>query len=181
MMRRMVRVLVLLGVTNSAFAADHKLTVKVVDADSKQAIPCRVYLQSADGDPYYFESLSSEGTAFRYEKQNWINKQSTEYHTTVSAHPCATTVPAGTYTLIVERGKSYFPHQQQIEVSDADVVVSVALQRWIDPAALGWYSGDTHIHREIHELRNIVLAEDLNVVFPADQLGDVFRYAPLGR
>ncbi len=166
MMTKVLAVFVLFGVTNGAFAADHKLTIRVVDADSGQPIPCRLYLHSADGDPYFFESLSDEGTAFRYEKQNWINQQSTEHHTTVSAGPCVATVPAGTYTLIVERGKSYFPHEQQIEVSDADVVVPVSLQRWIDPASLGWYSGDTHIHRQIHELRNIVLAEDLNVVFP---------------
>lgn len=165
-MNRLIGFLVLVGVSSCVCAADHHLTVKVVDADSGQPIPCRVYLHGSNGQPYYFSSTSDEGTAFRYQKQNWINKQSTEYHTTVSAHPCTTTVPAGNYTLIVERGKSYFPHRQQIEVSDGDVVASVSLQRWIDPAALGWYSGDTHIHRELHELRNVVMAEDLNVVFP---------------
>ena len=33
-------------------------------------------------------------------------------------------------------------------------------------ASLGWYSGDLHVHREIRELPNVILAEDLNVVFP---------------
>ena len=166
MLNRLLGILLLASVSNGAFAADHRLTVKVVDADSRQPIPCRIYLNSSDGKPHYFLSSSEEGTAFRYQKQNWINKQSTEHHTTVSAHPCHTNVPSGVYRLIVERGKSYFPHQQQVEVSGQDVTVSVSLRRWIDPAALGWYSGDTHIHRELRELPNIVLAENLNVVFP---------------
>src|SRR5437867_3708375 len=32
--------------------------------------------------------------------------------------------------------------------------------------ALGWYSGDTHVHRPLEELPNVMLAEDLNVTFP---------------
>ena len=30
----------------------------------------------------------------------------------------------------------------------------------------GWYSGDTHTHRTLEELPNVMLAEDLNVAFP---------------
>ena len=40
------------------------------------------------------------------------------------------------------------------------------LQRWIDMAERGWYSGDTHVHRTLEELPNVMLAEDLNVAFP---------------
>jgi hypothetical protein len=146
---------------------DRQVTVSVVDADSGDPIPARIYLQSSDGTPYFFESAADEGTAFRYEKQRRQNENSQEYHTTVSAHRCLAAVPAGTYTLTVERGKTYFPSQQTFEVSDADVALPpVQLKRWIAPEKRGWYSGDTHIHRQIHELRNIVLAENLNVVFP---------------
>jgi hypothetical protein len=40
------------------------------------------------------------------------------------------------------------------------------LKRWINMARLGWYSGDTHVHRTLQELPNVQLAEDLNVSFP---------------
>ena len=40
------------------------------------------------------------------------------------------------------------------------------LRRWIDMAARGWYSGETHVHRSAEELPNLMLAEDLNVAFP---------------
>ena len=129
----------LLFVCMPAALAEQQVTVTVVDADSGDPIPARLYLASADGTPYYFESSSDDGSAVRYEKQNWINKDSVEYHTTVSAHPCRASVPAGTYTLIVERGKTYFPYQQTFDVSDADVVIPpVRLKRWIDPGSRGW-------------------------------------------
>ena len=38
-------------------------------------------------------------------------------------------------------------------------------------AARGWYSGDTHTHRTLDELPNVMLAEDLNVAFPLTRLG----------
>jgi hypothetical protein len=36
----------------------------------------------------------------------------------------------------------------------------------VNMAARGWFSGDTHVHRSLDELPNLVLAEDLNVAFP---------------
>ncbi len=33
-------------------------------------------------------------------------------------------------------------------------------------ADAGWYSGDTHVHRTLEELPNLLLAEDLNVALP---------------
>ena len=44
--------------------------------------------------------------------------------------------------------------------------VELRLRRWIDMAERGWYSGDTHTHRTLAELPNVMLAEDLNVAFP---------------
>ncbi len=149
-----------------AVAANQRVIVSVKDADSGQPIASRIYLRSSDGTPYYFESQSPDGSAFRYEKQNWNNAISVEYHTTVSAHPCVTEVPPGEYTLTVERGKTYHPHVESLSIDDREVSVEVSLKRWIDMAALGWYSGDLHVHRELDELPNVIMAEDLNVVFP---------------
>ncbi len=149
-----------------ALAQTQRLTVAVTDADSGEPIASRIYLSSSDGTPYYFQSDSPEGRAFRYEKQNWNNKNSVEYHTTVSAHPCVTQVPPGEYTLTVERGKTYLPHVESLSIGDRDASLEIALKRWIDMAALGWYSGDLHVHRELNELPNVIMAEDLNVVFP---------------
>lgn len=46
------------------------------------------------------------------------------------------------------------------------VELEIRLKRWINMAKLGWYSGDTHVHRTLEELPNVQTAEDLNVSFP---------------
>ena len=142
------------------------ISLNITDADTRKPLAARVYLRDEAGKHYFVSPAAGQGSAVRYEKQNWNNKESIEYHTTVSPHPVFAMVPPGKYVLTVERGKSYHPWQQEFEVGDADVVVPVLLRRWVNMAQRGWYSGDTHIHRTIDELRNIILAEDLNVVFP---------------
>ncbi|MGY8770534.1 MAG: CehA/McbA family metallohydrolase [Pirellulales bacterium] len=150
----------------SVIAEDQTIRLLVIDADTKQPIPARVYLTSEDSTPYYFTTSDQQGSAVRYEKQHRRTPISFEFHTTVSAHACSATVPAGKYTLTIEHGKTYFPVTRTIEVKDTAVGLRVPLKRWINMADKGWYSGDTHIHRTIENLHNVVLAEDLNVTFP---------------
>ena len=147
-------------------AFDQRVSITVTDADGGDALAARLYLTSEANAPYYFQVAGDGASAVRYEKQNWLDKDSVEYHTTVSAHPCFATVPSGRYTLVVEHGKTYRPITQIIEVADQDIELKIRLQRWSDPASSGWYSGDTHLHRTVDELRNVVLAEDLNVALP---------------
>lgn len=148
------------------FAQQRSISLDIVDADSGKPIAARVYLQDDAGKHFFFRVGADAGSAIRYEKQNWNNKNAVEKHTTVSANRCYAVVPPGSYTVTVERGKTYQTWSREFEVADIDVNIPVRLKRWIDMAGRGWYSGDTHVHRTIDELRNIVLAEDLNVVFP---------------
>ncbi len=143
-----------------------RLTLSVHDADTNAKIPCRVYIQGEDGKWYFPKSDSPQGTAIRYEKQNWINPRSIEMHTTVSAHPFYADLPQGQYSITIERGKEYIPLHKQIEIKGKPVSLSLKLKRWINMASLGWYSGDTHVHRSIMDLKNIMPAEDLNITFP---------------
>ena len=152
-------------------AADQRITITVTDADSGKAIAARLYLTAENNLSYYLQVASAGASAVKYEKQNWLDKNSVEYHTTVSAHPCFASVPSGRYTLIVEHGKTYRPVTQSIELGDQDIELKIPLQRWSDPSAVGWYSGDTHLHRTVDELRNVLLAEDLECCFTADELG----------
>ncbi len=157
-------IVLLMSCSTVVSAAELQLTIR--DQATGQPMPGRVYLQGSDGTWHFMRSADASGTAVRYEKQNWNNKQAVEYHTTVSAHPCAVNLPQRTYTLTVERGKEYFPVTQAVIVGETPVQVDVVLRRWSNMAAKGWYSGETHLHRTIDELRNLVLAEDLNVAFP---------------
>jgi hypothetical protein len=89
-----------------------------------------------------------------------------EMHTTVSAHPFTIELPSGQYTITIERGKEYFPVTKTVTVGTEPVKLKFQLKRWINMSRLGWYSGDTHVHRTLEELPNVQLAEDLNVSFP---------------
>jgi len=150
--------------TDAFGQANVPLTCRVVDADSGDALPCRVYLQSAEGTWYFVKSADPDGSAVVYDVSR--SPQSVEKHTTVSAHAFTANVPPGLYTITIERGKEYRPTQVTVSVGDEPVEHVIHLQRWIDMAELGWYSGDTHVHRSLDELPNVMLAEDLNVALP---------------
>ena len=138
----------------------------VVDDKTGQTLAARVYLQSRAGEWFFPESVAPDGSAVRYAKTNWVNQRAMEVHTTLSAHPFRVQLPPGSYTLTVERGKEYRPLTQRVEVGNDPVKLRLPLHRWINMAELGWFSGDTHLHRTTDELKNLVLAEDLNVTFP---------------
>ncbi|MCP4455357.1 MAG: CehA/McbA family metallohydrolase [Planctomycetes bacterium] len=138
----------------------------VMDALTGQPIPARVYIKNDRGGWHHVRSTAARGSAVRYEKRNWVNPQSEEFHTTVSAHPFETELEPGRYQLTVERGKEYVPHTSTFTVGEASVSLKVPLTRWINMAKRGWFSGDTHVHRTLSELPNVMLAEDLNVAFP---------------
>lgn len=136
----------------------------IVDAESGKALPARMHIQRQDGKWFYADSVSGE--AIRYERLKKGMSQSPEAHTTLSPGPFTASLPAGKYTVRVERGKEYLPIVKLITVADEPLELELKLRRWINMAQRGWYSGDTHVHRTIDELPNVLLAEDLNVALP---------------
>jgi hypothetical protein len=141
------------------------VNASVLDADSGKVVAARVYVRDAAGA--YLEgrikSLDAAGSAIGHVRRR---PPALEVHTTVSAHPFAVDLAPGKYTFIVERGKEYHPLTQEVTVGDEPASVELKLHRWIDMPKLGWYSGDTHIHRPLEEIPNAIVAEDLNVAFP---------------
>lgn len=55
-------------------------------------------------------------------------------------------VPEGAYTVESARGPEYLKGRQSVSITGSRSRINVDLQRWIDPAQWGWYSGDTHLH-----------------------------------
>ena len=142
------------------------LSGQIVDANSGKLLACRIYICDEKGQWYFPRSESPNGSAIVYQKQNWVNKNSIEMHTTLSADPFTIRLPSGKYKITVERGKEYFTQTRSVNIGSEPVKLVIPLKRWIDMAELGWYSGDTHVHRTLEELPNVQLAEDLNVSFP---------------
>ncbi|MBL8817146.1 MAG: CehA/McbA family metallohydrolase [Planctomyces sp.] len=61
-------------------------------------------------------------------------------------------LPPGEFRMEASRGPEYFREVRSINVPDPaeadedEVVIDIALKRWIRPDALGYFSGDHHIH-----------------------------------
>ncbi|QDV52773.1 CehA/McbA family metallohydrolase [Gimesia fumaroli] len=136
----------------------------IVDSLTGKIIPARLSIQAADGTAYYAKSADEAGSAILYDKQR--SPTSIERHVTLSAHPFEVELPPGEYRLTAYRGKEYIPRMQTVDVEDQPREVRLKLKRWSNMAEEGWYSGDTHVHRLVKELPNVMQAEDLNVALP---------------
>jgi hypothetical protein len=135
------------------------------DATSRR-LPARIYIMDHSGAWQFPKSAFTNGSAIRYERRNGSNTNSVEMHTTLSADPFRIELLPGTYLMTVERGKEYFPEMRVVEVAKGMSKVAFRLKRWINMNERGWYSGDTHNHRNPSELPNVMLAEDLNIGLP---------------
>jgi len=93
-------------------------------------------------------------------------------------------LPPGNYSIECARGPEYRKRTQKIEVKDRPQEVRFELERWIDPARMGWYSGDHHIHAAgcahyekpsegvyPQDMMRHIMGEDLNV-------GEVLTWGP---
>jgi len=137
---------------------------KVVDAQSGAVLPCRMYVQAEDGTWLFAKSSGDAGSAIKYSVER--SATSVEKHVTLSADPFEVDIPAGRFTITVELGKEYHTLTRSLTIGEQPMQIELPLSRWIDMNALGWYSGDTHVHRKLEDLPNLMLAEDLNVTFP---------------
>lgn len=139
---------------------------RVVDAQSGEALACRLYLQNKTTGEWLFpKSKDPSGTAVEYRRQVG-QTSSLEMHTTLSAHPFQISLPRGRYRIEALRGKEFLPAAQDFDVTDEPVNLSISLQRFVNMPESGWFSGDVHAHRSINEMNNAIIAEDLNVGFP---------------
>jgi len=55
-------------------------------------------------------------------------------------------LPAGEYTIACQRGPESVPETKKLSVKDGPATFGYQVKRWVDPAQLGWISGDHHIH-----------------------------------
>lgn len=55
-------------------------------------------------------------------------------------------LPDGEYTVESGRGPEYLRDIRKVAIRAGERRIQVRLERWVDPAKWGWYSGDTHIH-----------------------------------
>lgn len=136
---------------------------RVLDARTREPLPCRLYLQAEDGTWLFAKSAAPGGSALPYAVERG---KSTEQHVTLPPGEFEIEAPLGELTATAELGKEYHPASQTITVTEQGGTFELLLERWIDMQARGWYSGDTHVHRKLEEMPNLMAAEDLNVALP---------------
>ncbi len=166
-MKRGIALLLIIALDARGLAAE--FTLSVVDAMTSQPIAARVYVEHVDSGTRHFVRALGPIDGVTYERRNWVNTRSIEHHTSVPARPfIAEHLPAGTYTVTIERGKEYFPETLSVVLADDKQMPpqTVALRRWVNMAERGWFSGETHLHRTLRELPVVMQAEDLNVAMP---------------
>ncbi len=122
------------------------LRVQIVEGG--RLAPARVHLRASDG------RWRCPPGCIPYEKD--------EHFTTMGSF--ALSLPVGSTSITIERGKEWEPITDSFTMRGGKVVSRrYELHRWIDMARLGWYSGDTHVHRPIRQMLHLMEAEDLNV------------------
>jgi len=138
------------------------LLVGTLAACSTRTAPDRFQLRVRCAEPARFYLDDSRGKSWAPEGAV-VYVQRGERHFVVR-HGFAIDLPAGSYTLVAERGPEYRPFRTTIDGRPGkDVTLDLALTRWIEMNRMGWYSGDLHNHRRPEDMPLLLQAEDLNL------------------
>ncbi len=141
------------------------LAGRVVDDATGMPVAARVYLTDKRGQPHLIPSRGERPTA-SYDKTDGPTGIR-EAYSLPPAEPVRVELPAGTYEVVIERGKEYLPLREKLTLADGETLErEFRLRRFCDMAGLGWYSGDCHVHTPLRDLPAAQLADDVNVAFP---------------
>jgi len=157
------------------------LAIRILDAAGGAPMAARVELLDASGEA----QVPPEALTLRFEcaaaplpdwAARWASLSDRIWNPPTGTYQFyldgggAIELPPGRYRLRVFRGIEYRVARREIEIAAGEQKrVDVALERWADMEAAGWWSADDHIHvtrRTPADDRNIaawMAAEDLNV------------------
>ncbi|MDO4558391.1 MAG: hypothetical protein Q4C47_05455 [Planctomycetia bacterium] len=129
-------------------AADEQLRLIVKDRETGDPLYARIQIWNANGKP----------RPIRGERLAWAD------HLTI---PGSTVLklPVGEYAFVLWRGAEYRTTSGTITMglggNDTQIV---EMERAVDAAASGWYSGDLDVRRAVRDLPTLLEAEDLYVI-----------------
>lgn len=145
LLRRMTASLLLVSCATTSALAE-TVTITVNDAATKKPVPCRVHLRDESGRPAVTKSLPAWNDHF------------------VCPGTAKLDLAAGEYTFEIERGPEYRQAAGKFTVTQgSSASVSAEISRITDLAAVGWWSGELHVHRPVEEVELLMQAEDLHV------------------
>lgn len=123
-----------------------RLSIEVVDQVGGKPIPCRVHVKDAAGKAQRADKLPFWNDHF------------------VCPGTVSLDLPAGKYTVEVERGPEFEAHSESVTLmASAEKKLSVVLKRLVDLPADGWWPGELHVHRPVADIELLMRAENLHV------------------
>lgn len=137
------------------------VSIQTFDAGTEHLTPSRIHLTASDGK-FYAPPDSYARIAQGSREHVFHMTGSTRFE-----------VPAGKLRVEAAKGFEFWPEQTDVEIKPGEVTfLTMKLKRMTDMAALGWYSGSTHMHMNyggnLHNtLENLMLmsaGEDQDVV-----------------
>jgi hypothetical protein len=181
--------------TTRAPAASGQVRLEVKDARSGRTMPARVGLYDETGRLPLPSDQAIPVRRFSDQiRRVWLNRRTfwpvegREAFYVPGSYEAW--VPAGTYDLVVSRGPEYRLHRQKVRIAAGETTpVEVALGRYDDLPARGWYSGESHLHLQRDEVadREVwqqVAAEDLHIAHLLEMgniMGTYFKQPAWGK
>ena len=136
----------LAAVDRSAFAATGQFELTVVDKETSKPVACRMHLIGPKKQPFrpakvpfWHDHFALPGTLLLK-------------------------LPLGEYTFLIERGPEYLDWTGHFSIKVfADDRKTVELQRFINMAADGWWSGDLDVRRPTRDVELAMQADNLHL------------------
>jgi hypothetical protein len=119
---------------------------EVLEKQTSKPVPCRIHVRDQAGRPQRADDLP-------FWRDHFVCPGSARLRLT-----------PGDYTYEVERGLEYAPRTGTFTVKhQAAAQVRLGLERRVDLAWEGWWSGELHVHRPVADMELLMRAEDLHV------------------
>jgi hypothetical protein len=123
-----------------------KLEITVLNKATSKPTPARIHLKDAAG-----KAVKSGNLPF------WNDHF-------VCPGIAVVSVPAGKYTIEVERGPEYGLHADSITLAAGEEKkLSIELKRIAELPKEGWWPGELHVHRPVADIELLMRAEDLHI------------------
>jgi hypothetical protein len=140
---------------------------RFVDADTGEALTCRVHFRTPDGIPVapysHHAHINADGNTWNLDIGGDVRLGAQTY--AYINGECEGWLPVGPLIVEAARGFEFQPLQERVVITAQQSELVIALQRVSDIRLQGYYSGDTHVHfisTQGAELE--ARGEDVNVV-----------------
>lgn len=129
-----------------ATASTGQLQITVVDKATGKPVACRMHLVGPKKKPYRPDKVPFWHDHFAIPGKIVLR------------------LPLGEYAFVIERGPEYRDQRGHFTINHfADDAKQIELQRFIDMAADGWWSGDVDVRRPARDMDVLMAADDLHI------------------